>query len=434
VENAELIGKAKRVRIYVSEGDLHGHQPMSTAVLGFLRGEGASGATVLRAIEGFGASGTIRTIQFADIASHLPIVIDWVDRSDVVERLLPALKRIVKRGLITVDETEVVLYCGYPVHDVPPSLRVGDVMSSKVVTVTANTPVREVVELLVGKSYRTLPVVEAGKPIGIITNTDLIRRGGLAVPMQLLGTLDATELYLELERIARAAKSAAAVMTPMPVTVLATAPLTHVAEIMAHRRLKRLPVVDGDGALVGMVSRFDVLRTATRTFPLHEGQAPRIALAGDARIDSIMRTDAPTLAPDAHLPEIVQAVIATRGHRCLVVDHDRHVLGVISDAEVLERITPGLRPSALRALIHRLPFGHRSPHEREAEQHARAHVAAQLMVEVTTVSESAPIREAIAAALDGKRKMVAVVDTDRRLVGIIDRADLLRGLVAQASL
>jgi hypothetical protein len=56
MENPGLTGKAKRVRIYISEGDIHGHQPLDAALVNFLRKEGAAGATVLRAIEGFGSN------------------------------------------------------------------------------------------------------------------------------------------------------------------------------------------------------------------------------------------------------------------------------------------------------------------------------------------------------------------------------------------
>jgi CBS domain-containing protein len=425
-----LTGKAKRVRIYVNEGDLHGHQPIHAALLAFLRKEGASGATVLRAIEGFGASGEIHTIRFVDVAQRLPIVIEWIDGAEQVERLLPRIKEMVKRGLITVDDTDVALYCAFPVRDVSAALRASDVMSHDVVSVAPDASVREVVTLMLGKTYRAIPVVESGIPVGIITNSDLLKRGGLTMRVELLRSLDTPELHAELERLAQGAKSAADVMTPGPVTVPSSTPLTQVAEIMSYRRLKRLPVVDEHGALVGMISRLDVLRTAARTFDRQESEPREIGLAVDAPVGRTMRTDVPTVFPDTRLPEVVQAVTSTRLNRCLVVDRDRHVLGKITDAEVLDRVTPALRPSALRSLIQRMPFVHPKPEEMQAEQHAKARTAADLMIETAVVAEDAPIREAIAAMLGGKHKIVAVIDADKRLVGVLDRADLLHGLVS----
>jgi predicted transcriptional regulator len=174
----------------------------------------------------------------------------------------------------------------------------------------------------------------------------------------------------------------------------------------------------------------DVLRTAAHTFEVKEGEPIEIGLAVDAPVTKIMRTDVPKVPPDARVPEIVQAVASSRLNRCLVIDHDRHVLGKITDAEVLERITPSLRGSALRALIHRLPFVHLKPEELVAEQHAKARTAADLMVATASVAETAPIREAIAAMLGGEQKLIVVVDAEKRLVGVLDRADLLHGLVS----
>jgi len=427
-------GKAKRVRIYVSEGDLFHHQPVDVAILGFLRKEGASGASVFRGVEGFGGSGVIHTSRLVDVRQQLPIVIDWVDTPERVEQLLPRVKEMIQRGLITVDDTNVAFFCPFPVRDVPSALRAGDVMSREIVSVTRDTPVRKVVELMLGKVYRAIPVVESGVPVGIITNSDLLTRGGLGIRVDLLPSLDTPDLHAELERLAQGAKTAADVMTAGPVTVGEAMPLTNVAEVMAFRRLKRLPVVDERGALVGMVSRLDVLRTAARTFEKPESEPLELGLAVDAPIARAMRKDVPTVYLDAPLPQVLQAVISTRLNRCLVVDQERHVLGKVTDAEVLDRVTPALRPSTLRSLMHRLPFVHPSQQELQAEHHATARTAKDLMVPVAVVvGEQTPVREAIAAMLPGKHKIIAVVDQEKRLVGVLDRADLLHGLVAQVN-
>src|SRR5438105_1346018 len=103
----DLVGKAKRVRIYVNEGDVVQHKPVHLAILEYLRSADAAGATVHRAIEGFGGSGQIHTARIADADWKLPMVIEWVDSPDRVERLLPGVKQLVARGLVTVDDTEV---------------------------------------------------------------------------------------------------------------------------------------------------------------------------------------------------------------------------------------------------------------------------------------------------------------------------------------
>ena len=426
-----LEGRGKRVRIYLNEGDKVGHQTADMAVLTFLRRENAAGATVFWAIEGFGGHGEIHTARLVDVAPALPMVIEWIDSEERVERLLPRIKELVPRGLITVDPTEIVLYEPYPVRRVSSHLTAADVMSHDVTAVGPQVPVRQVVELLLGRVYRAVPVIDGRVPVGIISNSDLVTRGGLTVRMELLPSLEGPELHDVLERLARQQKTAGEIMTPHPVIVLATTPLPEVAQIMARRHLKRLPVVGPGGGLVGIVSRLDLLRTVAEGFSRSQPEPDQVGLNGDAPIGKVMRRDVPTVFPETSVPEVMQAVFSTRLNRAVVVDAERHVLGLVTDAELLERVTPSLKPSALQSLMHRLPLLPRRQDDRGVEQHALARTARELMVgAIPTAEESTPLRQALRSMLEGKEKLIAVVDGQRKLVGVVDRADILRGLAA----
>lgn len=426
----DLVGKAKRVRIYVSEGDKVGHIPASLAIVEFLRRENAQGATVTRAVTGFGSTGQIHVSHLVDVAQDLPMIVEWIDAPDVVDRLLGRVKEMVPRGLITMDDTEIVLHQPNPVRELPGALTAADVMSREVTSVSKDTPLREVVELMLSKVYRAVPVIEDGVPVGIITNGDLVRKGGLGVRVDLLEALDKPEVHDLLNRLAATGKTATDVMTPGPATVHARTPLPSVAEVMTNRRLKRLPVVDDHGAMVGMVSRLDLLRTAARAIERKEAVPRELGLAGDTPLSRVMRRDIPMVHPETSLPETLQAVVSTRLNRALVVDAERRVVGIVTDGELLDRLTPSLRPSALRSLMHRLPFAHPRPEEAEAEHHARARRAGDLMRrDVATASEDTLLSEAIARMLRGNHKVLGVTDASGRLVGMVDRADLLHGLV-----
>jgi CBS domain-containing protein len=427
----ETLGKAKRVRIYVNEHDRAGGKPLHLALLELLRRENAQGATVLRAAEGFGAGGQLHVPHLVDVAPHLPVIVEWIDTPERVERLAPRVRELVRHGLITVDDTEVLLLDPHPVRDLAPTATVADVMSRDVVVVRRATPVREVVELTLGKLYRAVPVVEDGRPVGIVTSADLVQRGGLGVRLDLLRSLDRPELHELLERLAGQYRTAADVMTPDPVTVRASTPLPDAAAVMARRRLKRLPVVDDAGALVGVVSRLDLLRSAAAGAAGKPSVPRELGLSGDQPLSSVMRRDVPTVHPDTPLPEVFQAVVSTRLDRAVVVDRDRRVVGLVTDAELLERVTPALRPGAIRSLMHRLPFAHAKGEP--AEGHARGRTAAELMTrEVATAREDALLSAAIATMLRGGHKVLAVTDAAGRLAGIVDRADLLHGLLPPA--
>ncbi len=426
----ESFGRARRIRIYVNEGDRVGLVPTHLAVMEFLRKEGAQGATAFRGLESFGAAGEVHVSHLADVAGHLPLVVEWIDQADRVERLLPRLQALVRQGFITADDTEVVLHQPRPVRALTVGVTAAEVMSRDLTTVSPETPLHRIVELLSGRSYRAVPVVERGRLVGIVTGTDLVERGGLQVRPQLLPALAATERQRHLEALAGRGARAADVMTTPPVCVAPETPLPEVAQVMVRRRLKRLPVVDPAGSLLGLVSRYDLLRSAAGGFAAPDAPAREVGLAAGAPLSSVMRRDVPTVHPGTPLSETMQAVVSTRLNLAVVVDEARRVVGLVSDTAVLERITPALRPGALRSLMLRLPFSHPRPGEAEAAAHARAHTAGELMSrDVPTARGDTALSEAIALMLKEHQKVLAVTGPDLVLAGIVDRADLLRGLV-----
>ena len=197
----DLVEKAKRVRVYVGEVEKIGHRPAAAAIVEWLRREDAQGATVIRGLSGFGATGEIHVAHLVDVVQNLPLIVEWVDSADAVARLLPQLKQMVPRGLITVDDTEIVLHQPHPVRDLPMTLTVADVMSREVTAVAKDAPLRQVVDLMLGKTYRAVPVVDEGVPVGIITNVDLVRKGGLGVRVDLLASLDKSLARMGLEYV-----------------------------------------------------------------------------------------------------------------------------------------------------------------------------------------------------------------------------------------
>ena len=111
-----ITGRGLRVRIYFGEKD-HGPggffaKPLWSALLDYLRREGAAGATVTRGIAGFGAHSRIHTASIVDLSSDLPLVLEWVDTQTRVDALLPGLSAILEGtgGLLTTDPVEIHRY------------------------------------------------------------------------------------------------------------------------------------------------------------------------------------------------------------------------------------------------------------------------------------------------------------------------------------
>lgn len=418
----------KRVRVYVGESDQSHGRPLYMALLEMLRTEGCAGATVIRGIAGFGANSRIHTASVLRLSEDLPVVIDWIDTPERVERLLPRVVAEVGGGLVTVEDLMIAHYSHRKVTDVPQRIAVGEVMTRDITSVRPEAPLSEAIDLLLARRLRALPVVDsAGRVVGMLTAGDLVERGGLGLRIELLHALPADAAAREL-RTSTVEKTVSDAMTRDPVTVTPAISVADAAHVMVQRRLKRLPVVDASGRLQGMVSRVDLLRTASESFAaLLAEPSPLSGLT----IGDVVRTDVPRLRRDAPLSDVLDAVVSTRLNRALVLDADGKVIGVVSDAELVRRLSPRDHPSVARALMTRLPFALLSAEERRAIERATGVTAEALMdPQVTVVAAEAPIAEATATMLRARRKVLPVVDAAGKLLGAVDRADLLRVLLA----
>jgi PII-like signaling protein/predicted transcriptional regulator len=267
-----IVGLGQRVRIYTGEAAQWQWKPLFLAVLEFLRAEGAAGATVTRGVAGFGANSRIHTAAILRLSEDLPIVIDWIDTPERVERLLPQVCAMVAEGLVTVENVRIAQYSHRPIRvDIPEHLRVVDVMNPHVMQVRPASSLKELVGLLIGRDYRAVPVVdEADRLVGIVTNSDLVERGGLAMRLELLSTASRDIIQRELEALTANGRTAADVMTRDVITAQPDMSVLDAARRMAEQHLKRLPVVDASGHLLGIVSRVDLLRTVAQGYPAPE--------------------------------------------------------------------------------------------------------------------------------------------------------------------
>jgi len=103
-------GEQVLVRIFIGESDQWHHRPLHMALLERLRQEGFAGATVTRAVAGFGARSVIHTAQILRLSEDLPMIVEIVDSEAQVERLKPILDEMVGEGLVTLERVHVLKY------------------------------------------------------------------------------------------------------------------------------------------------------------------------------------------------------------------------------------------------------------------------------------------------------------------------------------
>jgi|OM-RGC.v1.002753856 CBS-domain-containing membrane protein len=423
----DLSGHAQQVWIFLGESDQWHGRPLSLALLEMLKRNGIAGGTVLRGIAGYGAHSFIHTTSLVELSSDLPVIVTFVDRPDRVARVMPEIMSMVREGLITTIPVEVLKYTSRAVGPFPAHLTVADIMSRQVVSVRPDTPIAVIVELLIDRALRSAPVVDAeNRVVGIITDGDLLTRGATELPLALQRELSLAERAAAVEILAERPHTAADLMTPDPVTLPMTTPLAEAAAIMADRGLKRIPVVDEQHRLVGMVSRYDLLSTVAEG--LRQRPAEPVVPSGGApqTVGDIMMTGIPTVRPDTPLAETLDHLLETDKRRVVVVDEHHHVVGIISDGDVLRRAAKRVRSGALRALAAWFGGGARPP---GLEVAAEGRTAADVMTSpVVTLPADAPITEAVRLMMTHKIKRIPVVDADKRFVGMVGRAGVLAAL------
>ena len=142
-------------------------------------------------------------------------------------------------------------------------MKVRDIMTTDPVKVTGDTRLKEAARLMVRHRVSGLPVVdEGGKLIGILSEGDFIRREAGRDRPHGVSLLDAVFGEGELQPVG--AETVAEIMTRSVVTITPEATVGEAARVMGRRNVKRLPVVDLEGELVGIVSRADIVGAFTK--------------------------------------------------------------------------------------------------------------------------------------------------------------------------
>jgi uncharacterized protein len=108
----KIEGDGKLVRIFIGECDTWHGKPLYQAIVERVRRDGLAGATVVRGIEGFGSSSRLHTTRILRLSEDLPVVIEIVDSSERIEKVLPVLDEMVSEGMVTVERVDVIAYRG----------------------------------------------------------------------------------------------------------------------------------------------------------------------------------------------------------------------------------------------------------------------------------------------------------------------------------
>jgi CBS domain-containing protein len=408
------------IEIYTSEDARHQGKPVAEAVLHFIREQRiAARCLVTRGIAGCTENGELATGRLEVLSYNLPLRITIILPAAATEGVLAGLDERVTDGIIALRDLDVVRHKTSRTL-FPRQLLVRDVMTPDPRRVTADSPLDQAARLLLGSIFTGLPVVDReGRPVGVVTQGDLLG-AGLPLRLGLLAASEEAGVEAVLQTLVR--RQVAEVMTSPAVTIGADRPLTEAVELMLERQHKRLPVVDRQGQLVGMLSRLDLFTTVMREGPDWNLFCAQQVEVGNLRtVADILRRDTRTVGPETGVDEVLRLIGTSDLQRVAVVDDEGLLLGLISDSDLLRAFKPG--PEGLRRLAARLarPFG-------EDQDQDLVHARADEVMDAhpVTIREDALIEEAIRLMTEGRLKRLPVVDADGRFRGLISRDSLLR--------
>jgi CBS domain-containing protein len=212
---------------------------------------------------------------------------------------------------------------------------VKDVMTSRVVWVKQDAPYKEMAAALRENRVSAFPVLDdEGKVIGVVSEADLLTKEALdggyeGMPGMITGLLRRKE-----QGKARGI-TAADLMTHPAVTISPDAAVENAARLMYQSKIKRLPVVDADGHLTGIISRADVLSVFDRSDDDIRGEIIGSLLLKDFLVD-----------PAAFTVTVNDGVVTLTGvpenndlgHE--IVERVRHVPGVVAVRDRLGYFPP----------------------------------------------------------------------------------------------
>jgi CBS domain-containing protein len=224
-------------------------------------------------------------------------------------------------------------------------IAVKDVMTTRVIWFKKDATFREMAAALREYRVSAFPVVDDDrKVIGVVSEADMLNKEALVDEPGMFGGI----LHRRDQAKARGV-TAGDLMTAAVVTVRPEDTVEHAARLMYDRGVKRLPVTDDDGRLVGIISRADVLSVFDRTDAAISHEITHDVLLGDFMVDPsrFQVTVMDGIVTLAGQPETNDV-----GHR--IIRRVRHVPGVVAVRDRLD-YPPPERPGDRYDVLARFP-------------------------------------------------------------------------------
>lgn len=222
-------------------------------------------------------------------------------------------------------------------------MRVRDLMTTDPVTTTPDASLKEAARLMVHNQVSGLPVVEGDRLVGVVTEGDYLRREADREQPYRLSLLEA--MFGDASSEPSPIEKVSEVMTDKVFTIGPDATISEAARVMSKRGIKRLPVLDDEQRLIGIISRADVVNAFTKPDEVIEDEirediVRRLLFLEPDAVDVAVSDGVVTLSgrlenrTEAHLLEELSRRISG------VVKVDSHLEFEVDDERVGKRYPP----------------------------------------------------------------------------------------------
>ena len=318
----------KMITIFSGEDVKWQAKPLYQAIIEYISGlEISARCIVSKGIAGSYENGEIVTLAFRKFSLNMPVKVEIMLPAKKVKLILPTLEKMVTDGIVAVAKLTVHSFKSSTCL-IQYQLKVYDVMTVTVEAVTTTTTVEEVVRKMLTMSLKSVPVVdERGRVQGIITQNNLITCLPMPMRLGLLARLEQTKVEVYLNKLPLF--SAREIMSHPVVTIKESQYLYEAIQLMLEHNLKRIPVVNEECILTGMLSRIDIFRIITKQIPMRQTLKEQKVIAG------VKNRETEIVFPETPLSEVIEVMYNKEIQRLAVVDRNKRLLGIISDYDLL---------------------------------------------------------------------------------------------------
>jgi diguanylate cyclase (GGDEF)-like protein/PAS domain S-box-containing protein len=249
--------------------------------------------------------------------------------------------------------------------------KIRQIISRQVISVTPETPVREVIAFMAQAKISCLIVVEKKMPLGIFTERDLVR--------------------LVNEPVSFENRPISELMTTPVVTISGNLNIYEAYSLMLTNRIRHHVVVDHGGRMLGLMTQSDLIN--------HLGHEYFVELR---KIEQVMTTGVMTVASNAPICEAL-SIMAGPGISCVVVADQRMPLGIVTERDAVRLVAEGVDLGTVP-------------------------VSMVMSSPVMTVTTGTTVYEAALVMRREKIRRVVVVNKEGKIEGIITQSDIIKGL------